>query len=270
MESPRSTLVICFGAGGTYRAAVALGGEVDAVELVDQVPRHMGDFFPDAPHYLSGPNRRIFVDDGRNFLLRSKRRYDLIIVDAAPPLFSAGTVNLYTREFQTLTREHLTEEGIFTLWLPLPSFENDHWHILRAMTEVFPHVAVWNEEGLAGILCLGSRRPLAWNIAALDRRLQERGAHQVTDLTGREIAAGFRVNEARLRDFLGPYRAVTDDWPVTEFPLRHFLAHQSLQFDSNFILKLQRPAQGRARHSVRAVLPKNQQDLLPAASQPWS
>ena len=249
MESPHSTLVICFGAGGTFRAAVALGGEVDAVELVDQVPRHTGDFFPDAPSYLHGPNRRIFLDDGRNFLLRSTRRYDSIIVDAAPPLFSAGTVNLYTREFQTLAREHLTEQGIFALWLPLPAFEEDHWPILRAMTEVFPHVAVWNEEGLAGILCLGSRRPLTWNAGALDERLRDRGAYRVTDLTEREIAVGFHINESQLRAFLQSYRAVTDDWPVTEFPLRHFLARQSVQFSSDFVLKAAVPPAGTGKQS---------------------
>ncbi|MEK7747150.1 MAG: hypothetical protein AAB576_10825, partial [Elusimicrobiota bacterium] len=123
LENPESTLIICLGAGATLRAAHRLGGEVGVVELVDAVARHLPDFQPDLAGLFEKPRRRLVVEDGRNHLLRSRRRYDSIIVDASPPLYSAGTANLYSREFLALARGRLTEQGIFTLWLPLYSFE---------------------------------------------------------------------------------------------------------------------------------------------------
>ena len=155
LEKVESTLVICFGAGSTYRTASRLGGEVHAVELVGAVVEAMPYFWDDALRHLRGPGRAQFIEDGRHRLLRSARRYDIIVVDTSPPLYSSGAVNLYTKEFMELTRSRLTEGGIFTLWLPLEAYEADYWSILRSMSDTFPFVSVWTAPEFSGILCLG-------------------------------------------------------------------------------------------------------------------
>jgi len=60
---------------------------------------------------------RMRVGDGRNWLLLSGRKYDVITVDPAPPIWSAGTVNLYSREFMALARDALTEDGVAQFWV---------------------------------------------------------------------------------------------------------------------------------------------------------
>ncbi|MBI5210217.1 MAG: hypothetical protein HY927_09635 [Elusimicrobia bacterium] len=243
LDDPASTLVICFGAGNTFRTASLLGGSVHAVDLIGDLYEVMPRFYPDAAAHLGGPGRAVFVDDGRSHLLRSKRTYDEIIVDATPPLYSAGAVNLYTREFLELGRRRLTPDGLLMLWLPSASFEDDYWRIMKAMAEVFPNVAVWNRYGISGLLVFGSMKPLARRPGAVAKRIERRGVGRLLPfLTEKDVEAGFILVDDEVRSFTAPYRAVTDDLPSPEFPLRRFLRGDPLMTSLRFLLKArQRP-----------------------------
>lgn len=224
IEKPSSTLVICFGAGNTFRTASQLGaGPVDAVDLVPTLFERMRHFYADADEYLSKPGNRVIAEDGRQWLLRGTRRYDSIIVDAAPPLFSAGAVNLYTVEFFRLADRSLSEQGMLTLWLPLPSFEEDYWRVLSALTAVFPHAAAWRFASLPGFLVFASRRPLSWPEGELARRLKARPSFYTKGATEASLRQGFVSDEAGLRARASRYPPLTDDKPVVEFPLPRFL-----------------------------------------------
>lgn len=241
VAKPRAALIVCFGAGNTFRAASLLAGadparRVDAVELVADIPRRMPAFYDDAAQHLEAPGRRVIIDDGRQFLLRSRSHYDYIIVDAAPPLYSAGTVNLYAREFLQLARARLTPGGVFALWLPLYSFEDDYWRIMRAMADVFPHVALWSKPSMSGMLVFGSQEEFSWPRGELDRRLAARGSAALAGgLREAEIRSGFVAGEQRLREKLAGYQPVTDDLPSTEFPLPRFLRGEKLMVDTKFL-----------------------------------
>ncbi len=221
LARPASTLVVCFGAGNTFRTASILGGEVHAVDLVPQTFGRMKDFYPDAAQHLTRPGRAVFIEDGRHYLLRVRRRYSSIIVDATPPLHSSGAVNLYSREFMALARRRLEGDGILTLWLPYLSLEDDYWAILKGMTDTFEHVGVWAWPGFAGLLCLGSRAPFEWPAGELERRIAGRRIASVVRPFGeREIRAGLLMPESELRRRLEGRRALSDDRPWTEFHLR--------------------------------------------------
>ncbi|MBI5240265.1 MAG: fused MFS/spermidine synthase [Elusimicrobia bacterium] len=238
VESPRSSLVICLGVGNTLRAAAALFREVDGVELIADVVRRIPVFHPsgDAPKGSVQP--RVFIEDGRNYLLRTRRRYDVIIVDAAPPLYSAGTVNLYTREFMELALSRLEEGGLFTLWLPVESFESDYWRIMRGMADVFPHVAVWAAPNWKGFLVLGARQPLAWPPGVIARRIRQRAKDWGWLAMGeRNVRAGFILTEDQLRAYLRRFAPVTDDRPSVEFPLPRFWRGEPLWDWPTFLWK---------------------------------
>jgi spermidine synthase len=240
-ENSRSALVICLGAGNTLGAAAALAGSVDGVELVADVARRI-PVFQSGPELTlpAGVKPRIFIEDGRNYLLRTQRRYDFIIVDAAPPLYSAGTVNLYTKEFMELARRRLEDGGVFTLWLPTKSFESDYWQIMRGMSDVFEHVAVW-DKGWSGFLILGSSRPLAWDGRLLDSRIRERAGAFGLKLTGAYVLSGLRLSDREIRDYVRPYAPVTDDRPSVEFPLPRFWKGEALRQTSAFLGKAHKP-----------------------------
>ncbi len=149
-QSPRNALIICFGMGTTFRSAMSWGIPVTVVELVPSVPRLFKFYHPDGGPLLKSPRAHIVIDDGRRFLDRSAEKFDVIIVDPPPPIESAGSSLLYSREFYTLAREHLAPGGILQQWL-YGGDSADKASATRALMETFPYVrvygAVWDVTG---------------------------------------------------------------------------------------------------------------------------
>jgi spermidine synthase len=87
----------------------------------------------------------LVADDGRNFLLCSSDKYDIISVDPSPPIYSAGTVNLYSQEFFKLCREHLKQNGIMCLWFPFDrtTLKADRNYLIKTFYSVFPDASIW-------------------------------------------------------------------------------------------------------------------------------
>ena len=76
---------------------------------------------------------------GRNYVRLSRERYDMIAVDPAPPIESAGSVVLYTHEFLREGRARLNPGGVFLLWVPYALPLEDFKTHLRTFDNVFPH-----------------------------------------------------------------------------------------------------------------------------------
>jgi len=235
-EAPKRALVICLGAGNTFRAAVDHGVEVDLSELEQEVIAGFPRLWPDAQAYLGNPRVHIHVNDGRNFLLSTDSRYDMIVIDGTPPIFSAGTVNLYSQEFVELAHRHLTKNGIMALWIPLPCFERDFWMIARNFTDTFNHTLAWAQPGLQGILLLGSDSSLELSPKAITQRAIRRGLIQSNMWLNETLLDPRRiVSDAALRAEAVHYPNVTDDRPYTEFPLPAFAAGAPLRGEPDFL-----------------------------------
>jgi spermidine synthase len=65
-------------------------------------------FFAHVNHdVLKDPRVRLVIADGRNFLLTTSGRYDVIISEPSNP-WIGGLASLFSREFFELARSHLT------------------------------------------------------------------------------------------------------------------------------------------------------------------
>jgi spermidine synthase len=231
-DEPRDVLVVCLGMGTTLRSASRHEGlDITAVELVTGVLHHFGYFHPDGPELLSRPNIHAVVDDGRNFLLMRPRQYDVITVDPAPPIHSAGAVNLYSREFFQLCRARLRPGGVVCLWVP-PEGASEVKMILRTFLDVFEHVSAWSGPVPdVGMYLIGSRRPPG-DIAARIRRGYTRPA-VLADLAEwdtvcdrpEKVLALYLADERELTSFVSGAPIITDDRPYTEFPLWRSIFH---------------------------------------------
>src|SRR5688572_1797428 len=113
----RTALVIGLGGGATAGAVSTHEGvDVDVVELSGGVVRAAQFFRHINYDVLSRPNVRLRVDDGRNHLLATKRRYDVITADLILPIYS-GAGNLYSAEYFRLVRNALAENGLALQWV---------------------------------------------------------------------------------------------------------------------------------------------------------
>jgi spermidine synthase len=115
--------------------------EIDttAVELVPTVPRLFWYFHQNAPQILSSPSAHVEIDDGRRFLERIPQQYHVITIDPPPPIESAGSSLLYSKEFYATIKQRLKAGGILQQWLPSGDKEV-HTAIARALRESFPYV----------------------------------------------------------------------------------------------------------------------------------
>ena len=90
-RKPESALVICFGMGTTVRSLSRWDIDITAVELVPSVPDVFDYFFKDAGDVLKNPKVHVVIDDGRRFLRRTEKKFDLITIDPPPPVEAAGS-----------------------------------------------------------------------------------------------------------------------------------------------------------------------------------
>ncbi len=110
----KSVLVVGF-AGGTiarqyhYLLGDAFKIDLEGVELDPEIASLARKFFG-----ITGREGRVFVADGRIYLAQTKKRYDIIIVDAYSNQIYIP-FHLATREFFALTREHLQPGGILAI-----------------------------------------------------------------------------------------------------------------------------------------------------------
>jgi spermidine synthase len=141
---PKSMLVICFGMGSTFRAALSWGGKVTVVELVPGVRDAFPYYHEDSGLALSNPNARIVIDDGRRFLRRCNEKFDVITLDPPPPIESAASSLLYSKEFYQLVRQHLADGGILQAWYG-PRYDRELLaSFARSLVEVFPYVVMYD------------------------------------------------------------------------------------------------------------------------------
>jgi spermidine synthase len=235
-------LVIAFGMGGTYRSGLQLGLRTDAVELSPTVPSRMPVFFPDGRDLLDHPKGRVIVSDGRNYVRLSRETYDLVAVDPAPPIESAGSVVLYTREFLTEGKARLRPGGVFMLWIPYALPLDDFKEHVRTFAGVFGHVRLVLSPGRHGVFMFGSDAPLEFTEPNIRQVLGTPEAlsdlndvpdHPPTDADGwvEVISRSQWLADDQLRSFIGPGPEITDDRPRSEY----FLWRRAFMDDQAYI-----------------------------------
>jgi spermidine synthase len=244
----RSLLVIAFGMGSSYRTGLILGDRVDGVELVPTVPRMFQYFYPDADAVLADPRGHLVISDGRNYVELTDRRYDTIVVDPPPPIESAGTGVLYSREFYAAAARRLNAGGVMMEWIPFGQRLDEFMAHARTFADVFPEVTLALGPGGAGVFMLGSDRPVSFAPDAIASVLERPGVTDnrstAPDSPAHDLAAWsqlipsfvFATGDA-VRSGVGPGPIITDDHPRTEYFLLRRTADQAAPLMSRAMLE---------------------------------
>lgn len=230
---PRQALVVGLGGGATAGAvSMHAGAEVDVVELSESVVRGAEWFSRVNYDVLRRPNTHLRVDDGRNYLMVTPKRYDVITADVIRP-FTAGAGNLYSAEYFQLARNALKDDGLMLQWLPQRS-ETQYKLLLRTFLSVFPDATAWGR----GSLLVGTKRPLQLDPADFERKLrQDRAVAEVLRSMGirnfQGLLALYTAPPEELRQFVGPGPILTDDQPMVEYFLSLPHDESDVDFDND-------------------------------------
>jgi spermidine synthase len=214
--SPQRALVVGLGGGATAGALSMYPGiTLDVVELSGGVVRGAAQFAHVNFDVLRRPNVTVRVDDGRNFLLRTRTRYDVITADAIVPT-NAGANNLYSAEYFQLVERALAPNGIALHWNGAHT-PAEFRLILRAFVRAFPHTTLWAD----GKLMVGFKDAQALSRARIDGMFADPRMREVLALMNVEsfdhLARMFRANPAQVRAIAGDGPYLTDDRPMIEY-----------------------------------------------------
>jgi len=149
---PNPKRVLFLGMGTGITAGTALHHRVQNVTVCEIIPevitaarRH---FRPYTNGLFDDPRVQVLVADGRQHLLTTPERYDVIISDLFIP-WQAGTGSMYTYEHFQRARSRLERGGMFVQWLPLYQLsKRDALVIVRTMLDAFPQVTLWRGDFL--------------------------------------------------------------------------------------------------------------------------
>ncbi|HBL31176.1 MAG TPA: hypothetical protein DD490_30485 [Acidobacteria bacterium] len=145
---PDPQRVLNIGLGGGLTLAAVLrhrqAREVVQVEIDPLVVEAARLHFREANHAaLEDPRVRMVIDDGRNYVDRTRHRFDVLISEP-PNIWVAGVSGLFTREFYGAARRALAPGGLLCQWFPIHEMSAADFHTaLRTLSLEFPHSAVW-------------------------------------------------------------------------------------------------------------------------------
>jgi SAM-dependent methyltransferase len=162
-RSPGNPLneVLIVGAGNGSDVAIALqegAKHVDAVEIDPRLYELGKELHPDHPY--DDPRVSVHIEDGRAFLQRTDKRYDMILFALPDSLtLVAGQSSLrlesylFTLEAMEEARDHLSAGGMFGMY----NFYREQWLVDRlagTLDEAFGHPPCFDAVGAAGHLAL--------------------------------------------------------------------------------------------------------------------
>jgi spermidine synthase len=241
LDAPaKRALVLCFGMGTSFRAALSWGIPVTVVELVPSVPKVFGFFHADGEQLLRSPRATVVIDDDRRYLERTRDTYDVIVVDPPPPVAAAGSSLLYSTEFYRVLARRLSTGGILQQWLPGADFTTGS-AFAQALRNSFPYVRTFRSIEGWGFHFLCSFKPLPRPSAAeMASRLPPAALKDLLEWGPQSAAeAQFRGvldQELPLRQLIDREPGaptLTDDRPVNEYYLLRHALHGAQYLPDN-------------------------------------
>ena len=227
LPNPQSALLICFGTGSTASALVADKrlAHIDIVDVSKDILAGSRIVYPEpGRNPLDDARVTTHVEDGRFYLLASRKKYDIITAEPPPPMM-AGVVNLYTREYFSLMRDRLTDGGMVTYWLPVFELsEADVKAIIRGFSDVFDNASLWTGSNynwmLVGVKKSKGTKSEADFTALWDDPVLGGGLREIGVEHPGQLGALFMLDGQALGDYLGDAKPLTDNYPkrLTGYP----------------------------------------------------
>lgn len=142
-QGAKDVLVIGFGVGITTSVIARYNiTQIDCIEICPNL-REAAKYFTSFNNYIFNNSKVKFIpNDGRNFLLLSNKKYDIISCDPTHPILGSG--NLYTKEYFLLCKQHLKEHGVVCQYLPFHKLSpNEFKTLIKTFASVFPYTSIW-------------------------------------------------------------------------------------------------------------------------------
>jgi len=212
----KDILVVGFGMGVTT-SAIATHSEVKHIDCVEIVPglREAAPFYKELNNdVIKDPRLNLMAGDGRHFLQKTAKTYDLISCDPTHPVLGSG--NLYTKEYFELCKKHLNDGGMVSQYLPLHKLRlKDFLGLIKTFQTVFPYATVWL--GQYHAILLGSTNPLKINFREWSSKVEELSPENYFYIDPYHFAVCVMMDDKTIKDFSPEIKINRDNLSYTEF-----------------------------------------------------
>lgn len=219
---PDSKSMLIIGLGGGV-AAEMIPPSINSIDILELEPSVVDANRAVADrrnhHPLADPRINIVLNDARNALALTNKKYDVIVSQPSHP-WTAGASHLYSREFDQLIRRHLNPGGVFLQWMNTGFIDVELMKSMgSSLLDVFPHVRVYEPtEGVLMYVC--SDRPMRpedvdassdgqtlCRVNPQDREL----FHRLGVVTPTHLFSLLRLDDAELRRVCEGSEPITDE-----------------------------------------------------------
>jgi hypothetical protein len=171
---PQTAMVIGMGTGSSagWLAGIPTMKRVDQVELEKAVFEVARRSAPVNNYVLDNPKVRNIIGDGREVILTTGEKYDLIFSEPSNP-YRAGIASLFTSEFYQSVVNRLNKGGMFSQWVQGYDIDVRTLRIIYAtLYSVFPVVEIWVTKDL-DLLFVCSMDERQQSVEELRKRIAE-------------------------------------------------------------------------------------------------
>jgi spermidine synthase len=262
--NPEKAMVLALGGGVTTGSVARHPLEtIDVVELCPPVAKAAELFEQWNYGVLDDARLRLVFQDGRNHLLTTQNRYDVITADATHP-WSADSWILYTREMYRLVRSRLTDQGIFCQWIPLHWMSTDDFKcILRTLRTQFPHLSLWYTGSY--VVAMGSPKPMVLDPVEINRRLRMEKVRADLGSVGIDSAASLLglhlLSDTDIDRFVGQGPLNTDDFAYLEHSASRCFGRETTPENLTALMEARNPPELLPPSDSPETLDKSGKDL---------
>jgi len=170
--NPKSVLIIGL-ASGTTAGMVTRWTNVKEIDCLDIEPA----MIPAVQYFTQWNNQplkdsrlRLIIDDARNYLQYTHKKYDVIISEPSNPWVTACGP-LFSKENFDLIRNRLKKNGVYAAWLQLYNIDiKDYKSIVNTIGVSFPNQSIWHTQ-LSDTIILTTPNQILLNYKKLKQKL---------------------------------------------------------------------------------------------------
>jgi spermidine synthase len=196
---------------------------------------------------FNDPRAKVTVEDGRNHLMATGKKFDMINADLFIP-YHRGTGSLYSLEHYQSAKKRLNPNGVYVQWLPLYQIsEYEFGVITKTMLSAFNQVTLWRhnfQPGAEIAALIGHQDKSKLPTDELFEKNISRQPISDTDVNAvqhlhlpsqRDILFFYCGNVTASRSLFDNYPINTDDKPIIEYKTPISLHHVTGKGTQKFV-----------------------------------
>ncbi|MGA1868801.1 MAG: fused MFS/spermidine synthase [bacterium] len=235
-KDPKAVMVLGLASGITAGEVLYYPVEqLDILEISDQVVAGSNIFIPWNNKVLSDPKTHLIIQDGRAHLQLTRQNYDVIISEPSNP-WMAGLAALFTKNFFSLAKERLNDDGIFVQWMHSYQMDWETFAIVgRTFARVFPNnLLVFTDPSRRGgdYLLIGFKGKNRLELKYAEQKLVYARKSRNVALTNPKLLYRLIVSED-LHELFGQGEINTDNRPRLEFAAPKLMYCRDVQISKN-------------------------------------